>query len=66
MRRTLIAVALATAVFAGCGGDDEETADTPAATAEATQAPAEDSRRRRDAEVLRAGGRHASSSTRAT
>jgi plastocyanin len=39
MRRTLIAVALATALFAGCGGDDEET---PAATAEATQAPAED------------------------
>ena len=42
MRRTLIAVALATAVFAGCGGDDEETPDTPAATAEATEAPAED------------------------
>ena len=40
MRRTLIALALATAVFAGCGGDDEESAATPTATAEATQAPA--------------------------
>ena len=50
MRRTFIAVALATAVFAGCGGDDDEdTAATPAATAEATQAPAEEARRRRDA-----------------
>jgi plastocyanin len=38
MRRTLIALALATAVFAGCGGDDdEETAATPTATEEATQ-----------------------------
>jgi plastocyanin len=38
MRRTLIAVALATAVFAGCGGDDEEEpASTPAPTEEATQ-----------------------------
>jgi plastocyanin len=41
MRRTLIALALATAVFAGCGGgDDEESAATPTATQEATQAPA--------------------------
>jgi plastocyanin len=36
MRRTLIALALATAVFAGCGGGDEESAATPTAT----QAPA--------------------------
>jgi plastocyanin len=36
MRRTVIALALATAIFAGCGGDDEESAATP----EATQAPA--------------------------
>jgi len=41
MRRTLIALALATAVFAGCGGDDdEESAATPAPTEEATQEPA--------------------------
>jgi plastocyanin len=41
MRRTLIAVALATAVFAGCGGDDEEeTAATPAPTEAATEEPA--------------------------
>jgi plastocyanin len=41
MRRTLIALALATAVFAGCGGDDnEESAATPTATAESTQEPA--------------------------
>jgi plastocyanin len=41
MRRTLIAVALATAVFAGCGGDDDdETAATPTPTEEATQEPA--------------------------
>jgi plastocyanin len=41
MRRTLIALALATAVFAGCGGDDnEEPAATPAPTQEATQEPA--------------------------
>ena len=41
MRRTLIALALATAVFAGCGGDDdEESAATPTATAESTQQPA--------------------------
>jgi plastocyanin len=41
MRRTLIALALATAVFAGCGGDDEEEpAATPAATQEATEEPA--------------------------
>jgi plastocyanin len=40
MRRTLIALALATAVFAGCGGDDnEEPAATPAPTQEATQEP---------------------------
>jgi plastocyanin len=41
MRRTLIALALATAVFAGCGGDDDdETAATPAPTESATQEPA--------------------------
>jgi plastocyanin len=42
MRRTLIALALATAVFAGCGGDDDEpeSAATPAATAESTETPA--------------------------
>ena len=40
MRRTLIALALATAVFAGCGGDDDEqeSAATPAATEESTPA----------------------------
>jgi plastocyanin len=37
MKRTLIALALATAIFAGCGGDDEEQS---AATPEATQEPA--------------------------
>lgn len=37
MRRTLIALALAAALVAGCGGDDEEQ---PAATPEATQEPA--------------------------
>jgi plastocyanin len=39
MRRTLIALALATAVFAGCGGDDDEpeSAATPAATETATE-----------------------------
>ena len=39
MRRMLIAVALATAVFAGCGGGDDEqdSAATPAATETATQ-----------------------------
>jgi len=40
MRRTLIAVALATAVFAGCGGGDDEESATPAPTQEATQEPA--------------------------
>jgi len=43
MRRTFIALALATAVFAGCGGDDdEESAATPAPTQqeEVTPAPA--------------------------
>ncbi len=35
MRRTLIALALTTAAFAGCGGDDnEQAAATPAATQE--------------------------------
>jgi plastocyanin len=35
MRRTFIALALATAAFAGCGGDDEEEpASTPAPTEE--------------------------------
>ena len=34
MRRTVIALALSTALLAGCGGDDEEE---PAATPEATQ-----------------------------
>jgi plastocyanin len=43
MRRTLIALALATAVFAGCGGDDDdESAATPAATEEATQEATEE------------------------
>jgi plastocyanin len=40
----LIALALAGAVFAGCGDDDEEpagSASTPAATEEATQAPSD-------------------------
>ena len=43
MRRTFIALALATAVFAGCGGDDdEESAATPAPAQqeEATPEPA--------------------------
>jgi uncharacterized cupredoxin-like copper-binding protein len=41
LRRTLIAVALAGALFAGCGDDDEpETAATPEATAQST--PADD------------------------
>jgi plastocyanin len=41
MRRTFIALALATAVFAGCGGDDEEEpASTPAPTEAATEEPA--------------------------
>jgi plastocyanin len=41
MRRTLIALALATALFAGCGDDEEpESAATPAATEEATETPA--------------------------
>jgi plastocyanin len=41
MKRTLIALALAGAVFAGCGDDDEdESAATPEPTAEATQEPA--------------------------
>jgi plastocyanin len=44
MRRTLIALALATALFAGCGGDDEEpesaTTPAPTATEAATEAPA--------------------------
>jgi plastocyanin len=34
MRRTLLALGLAGALLAGCGGDDEEPAATPAATAE--------------------------------
>lgn len=37
MRRILTALVLASALLAGCGGDDNEQ---PAATAEATQAPA--------------------------
>jgi plastocyanin len=41
MRRTLIALALATAVFAGCGDDEEpESAATPAPTEAAAQEPA--------------------------
>jgi plastocyanin len=42
MKRTLLAIALATAFLAGCGGgDDNESSATPAATAtaEATQEP---------------------------
>jgi plastocyanin len=41
MRRRMIALALATALLAGCGGDDEEPATTPEPAAEATEAPAE-------------------------
>ena len=41
MRRSMIALALATALLAGCGGDDEEPATTPEPAAEATEAPAE-------------------------
>jgi len=42
VRRMLIVLALAGAIFAGCGGDDDEpeTAATPAPTAEST--PADD------------------------
>jgi plastocyanin len=41
MRRTLIALALTTAAFAGCGGDDnEQAAATPESTPAATQEPA--------------------------
>lgn len=41
MRRTLIALAVAATVFAGCGDDDEpESAATPAPTEAATQEPA--------------------------
>jgi plastocyanin len=42
MRRTLIAAALAAALFAGCGDDDEEqpAAASPSPTEEATQEPA--------------------------
>ncbi len=40
MRRTFLALALTGALFAGCGGDDEEPAATPAASAEATAEPA--------------------------
>jgi plastocyanin len=41
MRRTLIALAVvATAVIAGCGGNDNETAATPTATPKSTPAPA--------------------------
>ena len=39
MRRTITALVLAAALVGGCGGDDEEE---PAATPEATQAPADD------------------------
>ncbi len=41
MRRSMIALALATALLAGCGGDDEEPATTPEPAAEATEAPAD-------------------------
>jgi plastocyanin len=41
MRRRMIALALATALLAGCGGDDEEPATTPEPAAEATEAPAD-------------------------
>jgi plastocyanin len=41
MRRTLIALAVvATAVIAGCGGNDNETSATPTATPKSTPAPA--------------------------
>jgi plastocyanin len=41
MRRTITALLMATALLAGCGGDDEEEpAATPEATAEATEEPA--------------------------
>src|SRR4028119_1182936 len=40
MRRTLLALGLAGALLAGCGGDDEEPAATPAATAEEPAAAA--------------------------
>jgi plastocyanin len=41
MRRSLIALVLTTALFAGCGGDDEEQpAATPEPAAEATEEPA--------------------------
>jgi plastocyanin len=44
MRGTLIALIVGAAVIAGCGGDDnDESAAKPAATATATQAPADDS-----------------------
>ena len=36
MRRTLIALALATALLAGCGGGDDESAATPEATQESS------------------------------
>ncbi len=39
MRRSLIALALTTALLAGCGGDDEEPATTPEPAAEATRRP---------------------------
>ena len=54
MRRTLIALALAGALFAGCGGDDDEpeTAATPAPTAEATPG-ADDGGRRAAAAAIR-------------
>ena len=44
MRRMLIVLALAGALFAGCGGDDDEpeTAATPEATATAESTPADD------------------------
>jgi plastocyanin len=41
MRRSYIALALATALLAGCGGDDEKAATTPEPAAEATETPAD-------------------------
>ena len=41
MRHALLAALVAATVLAGCGGDDEPSASTPAAPAGATAAPAD-------------------------